>query len=460
VRNDKAGVRILVFGASAAYGEMFSPFTAFPGIAEARLRAANPDIAVEVLNLAHGGMGSRQVGEMVFRALENDKPDLIVVYTGNNEYHELRALKARSDRYDPGAELLRRRLSRSFVYRQLREWFVPTQSVSMPTADDDWLPIGRMDVTVDADDRALGLGLYADHLSAIIVAAAEHGVPLLLTTVATNIKDHIDNATPGEASLEESTALQTLSQIVEHVSAARFAAEAGKVHPHIKTEGGYHKLGMLYLSAGLVEVAADAFAKKELAALRPMTANRDLRAMVRQLGARYQTPVCDLAGALATTSPDGLPGNGVFIDHCHPNALGHARLGQALAQCIAANGFGGLSATPAMGASLEADTFRLDHYAGHRRIPGYSDNPVSPDTKTAEGAAIAGHQAFVAERFSQASTAYKQALKLGGPPGALNHNLGLVAVYSGDLEGAMLSFQAGSKAGVKASTWAGLAIKH
>ena len=84
----KAGTRILVFGASAAYGEMFGPLTAFPGQAEARLRKANPEHP-EVLNLAHGGMGSQQVSEMVFRALENDNPDLIVVYTGNNEYHEL-----------------------------------------------------------------------------------------------------------------------------------------------------------------------------------------------------------------------------------------------------------------------------------------------------------------------------------------------------------------------------------
>ena len=59
---------------------------------------------------------------MVFRVLEHGGADLLVIYTGNNEYHELRALKARSDRYDAKAELLRRRLSKSYLYRQLREW--------------------------------------------------------------------------------------------------------------------------------------------------------------------------------------------------------------------------------------------------------------------------------------------------------------------------------------------------
>ena len=105
--NKVAGKRILILGASAAYGEMYTAFTAFSGQLQNTLRRAAPDTAIEVLNLAHGGMGSRQVGEMLFRILENDKPDLVVIYTGNNEYHELRALKARSERYDPRAELLR-----------------------------------------------------------------------------------------------------------------------------------------------------------------------------------------------------------------------------------------------------------------------------------------------------------------------------------------------------------------
>ena len=131
VTNKKAGKRILVFGASAAYGEMFSPFTAFSGIAERALRESNPDTPIEVLNLAHGGMGSRQVGEMVYRAIENDTPDLIVVYTGNNEYHELRALKARSPNYDPATELFRRRLSKSALYRTLREQLVPSDTTTL-----------------------------------------------------------------------------------------------------------------------------------------------------------------------------------------------------------------------------------------------------------------------------------------------------------------------------------------
>ena len=80
-----AGQRVLVFGASAAFGEMFSEYASFPGWAQRTLRRAAPDQLVEVLNLAHGGMGSRQVKEMIYRAVSHDRPDLIVVNSGNNE---------------------------------------------------------------------------------------------------------------------------------------------------------------------------------------------------------------------------------------------------------------------------------------------------------------------------------------------------------------------------------------
>ena len=431
VTNKKAGTRILVFGASAAYGEMFSPLTAFPGQAEARLRKANPEHPIEVLNLAHGGMGSRQVSEMVFRALENDNPDLIVVYTGNNEYHELRALKARSDRYDPGAELMRRRLSKSYLYRSLRDALMPAEDTLAPPDDGTWLPIGRLDVTVDTDDRALGVVLYREHLRNLVLAAQARGIPVLLTTVATNARDHLDNATPGDADATERDALRSLESTVDKVSADQFVEDARAKEGAIKTEGGWHRLGNLLLRAGRPEAAAEAFAQKELAALRPMTSNRDLRQVVRTLGRETGTPVCDLSALLAAQAENGISGQGQFIDHCHPNAAGHRILGEALAECITEMSLTALQG----GSTLDAKTtpFRVDTYTGHREIPGFKTNPKRPDTRTAEGAALAGHQEFVRERYAKAITHYESALEQGGDPAGLHHAMGLAAMYADDL---------------------------
>lgn len=449
VTNQKAGIRILVFGASAAYGEMFSPLTAFPGQAEALLRRANPDRAIEVLNLAHGGMGSRQVGEMVFRALENDNPDLIVVYTGNNEYHEIRALKARSDRYDPAAELMRRRLSRSYLYRTLRETLMPAEDLLAPPEDETWLPIGRLDVTVDPEDRALGVALYRDHLRNLVLAAQARGIPVLLTTVATNTRGHIDNATPGQPTVAERDALHTLDGLANASNAERFTEEVRRYRSSIETEGGWHRLGNLFLRAGLMEGAADAFERKELAALRPMTSNREMRQVVKELGEATDTPVCDMAAELAGRAEHGISGQDQFIDHCHPNAQGHRVLGQVLARCIADIGLGDLKRSAPSEAPVRP--FRVDAYSGHRPIPGFKTNPVRPDLTTAEGAALAGHQAFVMERYDVAMGHYETALRQGGDATDLHHAIGVTAMYSDDLGRARRAFEVAAAAGDEAA---------
>jgi lysophospholipase L1-like esterase len=441
VASKPAGLRVLVFGASAAFGELFTESTAFPAQAQRLLRAANPDQTLEILNLAHGGMGSRQVGEMVAKVLASERPDLIVVYSGNNEYHELRALKAASDRYDPQAELLRRRMSQSYLYRQLRDWVAPSQDTLAPPEGVEWLPIGRMDVLVDEDDRQLGRLLYREHLLSIVEMAEQAGVPLLLTTVSTNLQNHVDTSTPGVISAESERRLHDLGAQVDPSSADDFLAAAQALSPQLQTEGAQHRLGQLLLRAGLQTEALAAFEQAEALALRPMSADKHLRQSLLQIGQSTETPVCDLAGAMAEGAQSAVPGSAEFVDHCHPTAAGHERLGTALARCIAEQGLlPGYTHTAVAAAELTlsstaADPYRLDHHRGHRDFPGQPPTKLAP-AGTALGATQRGHQAFLDSKYSAARRAYTRAGKLGAPAGATAVNQALTALYLLDLQAA------------------------
>ncbi|MGB0638190.1 MAG: hypothetical protein ACPGTU_02585, partial [Myxococcota bacterium] len=439
--------RILILGASAAYGEMYTAFTAFSGQLQNTLRRAAPDTAIEVLNLAHGGMGSRQVGEMLFRILENDKPDLVVIYTGNNEYHELRALKARSERYDPRAELLRRRLSKSYLYRTLREYLVPSDNTLAPPEGVEWLPVGRMDVQVDSDDRKLGELLYGEHLRDMILAAQENDVPIMITTVATNLRDHIDQGTPGTLSQEGERALHSLGAMVDQIPPARFAAEVGKHQAVLQTEGAQYRLGHLFLRAGLDEAALDAFENKEMLSLRPMTSNRALRSVVRNASKQYDVPLCDLAAALADASENGIPGNNVFLDHCHPNAAGHSILGQALSECILQQDILSFGVDSVQKQTSQIDPFRIDHYTGHRPIPGISVPKTTTIPNSPEATAEAGHKAFVQDRFDVALRQYQQAAEQGAETGSIQLSIGLTHLFRGDLLAARRAIQRSIESG-------------
>ncbi len=436
------GKRVLVVGASAAYGEMFTAFAAFPGQAERILRHASPDVPIEFINLAHGGMGSRQVKEMVFRAVSRDKPDLIIVYSGNNEYHELRALKVRSDNYDPAAELMRRRLSEhSYIYRQLRDIIQPAETLT-PPKDVDWLPIGRLDVLVNEDDRELGQLLYAEHLTEMVLAAQEHGIPILLSTVATNLRDHVDHETPGDFPPTAQARLHQLGEMMDKTERSVFLAAADAAQPLLQSEGAQFQLGQLFIRGGLRDAAFKSFENAEMMALRPMTSDRRLRQIAKEVSTELGAPLCDLAGALAAGSKHGSPGNDLFIDHCHPNVEGHRRLGLALANCIVEHdllqldiGDADLSATLERLAEIPRDPYRLDQFTGHRHLPGAKVNPPA-GAGTPLGETARGHLAFVSDRYDAALAHYVRAEQLGSPAAATSLNTGLTQLYRGDLSAA------------------------
>ena len=178
-----------------------------------------------------------------------------------------------------------------------------------------------------------------------------------------------------------------------------------------------------------------------------MTSNRRMRNMVKHTGLKYDVPVCDLATSLAEIATDGIPGNELFLDHCHPNADGHKQLGIALAQCIVDHDLLGMGAIGLRTTPPPKNLFRVDHYRGHRPIPGVTGLRNTYPTGSPEHAATAGHMAFVADRFDQALQHYDQALTLGAPSGPIQHSIGLTHLHRGDLQAARTALHDAQEAG-------------
>jgi hypothetical protein len=87
------GLRVITFGGSATAGLGYSPNVTFARHLERMLTAAYPDREVEVLNLGIVALAARQVRVLTGYACEELEPDVVVVYSGNNEFLELHAQK-------------------------------------------------------------------------------------------------------------------------------------------------------------------------------------------------------------------------------------------------------------------------------------------------------------------------------------------------------------------------------
>ena len=86
--------RVFVFGGSAAKGLGFPHNGSFAYWLDRMLRTSLPSRNIEVANLASVGYSSAQVRRLVDEVLAKGDPDLIVVYSGNNEFLDVKAKNA------------------------------------------------------------------------------------------------------------------------------------------------------------------------------------------------------------------------------------------------------------------------------------------------------------------------------------------------------------------------------
>jgi len=86
-------LRVFTFGGSATAGLGFSPNVTFARQLSRMLAQAYPDRPVEVMNLGIVALASNQVKQIVADAVRGYEPDLLVVYSGNNEFLEVHAEK-------------------------------------------------------------------------------------------------------------------------------------------------------------------------------------------------------------------------------------------------------------------------------------------------------------------------------------------------------------------------------
>ncbi len=192
-KKEPGSLRVLCFGGSATVGLGHSPNVTFARHLQVLLEKAYPERTVEVINLGVVAISSKQVRELVDDALDNADPDLLVVYSGNNEFLEVHAQRY-GELHDGLKGKMQRGLRSLALVRALENL-----SQGAPTFQD--LPDRRPgqtnskalteariieDVHLDSSDLDATVQSYADNMKAMQAAAVAAEVPALFCTVAVN----------------------------------------------------------------------------------------------------------------------------------------------------------------------------------------------------------------------------------------------------------------------------------
>lgn len=341
--------RIFVVGESSAAGVPYGTGYAFSTWLERRLAAELPDVPVEVVNAAVSGYGSRRVLGAV-REILTYAPDLVIVYSGHNEFAERRFYAHLLD-LDPrlfrlwelvvGSRLYALLSARGHVASDEPPRFDPndvgTAGQMFAAAKDRAAGRARL-ATNEMDYAAM---LYRHNLEAMARETRAAGARVLFVTVAQNLADwspgasaqrpdlDADAVAAFDAALAEGDRLAGAGQCEQAVNAYERALALDASHA-----GAHFALGSCLRALGRFDDARAAFERAS-----------DLDAVPHGIPSRFNDVVRDVArasGALlvdadarfARESPHALVGDALFVDFVHPNIRGHQLIAAAIEETL------------------------------------------------------------------------------------------------------------------------------
>ncbi|MGE5795287.1 MAG: GDSL-type esterase/lipase family protein [Ignavibacteria bacterium] len=292
----KNSFRIFVLGESSAAGYPYLPIGSFSRYLEKRLELLYPDSRIEVVNLAMTAINTYALRDL-FPEIIEQKPDLVLIYTGHNEYYGALGVGSTESFGSSTSlvnailylnkfksfELIRNSINSAaqlFSGKQKRD---PGTLMSR-IVKEQYIPFG-------GQNYRNGLNQFKNNIEDILAVAAENSIPVILGTLTSNLKDQ-----PPFISIK-----------------SKNMPGAMEVFNLAKAE----------LADGNIPAAVKLFKKaKDLDCLR-FRAPEEINDLIRKLGAEYRCPVVDVDSLFNAISPHGITGNNLMTDHLHPTLEGY-----------------------------------------------------------------------------------------------------------------------------------------
>jgi tetratricopeptide (TPR) repeat protein len=337
----KGSYRIYVLGGSAAMGTP-EPAFGLARVLEVILEERYPSTDFEVLNAAMAAINSHVALEIARDCARRD-PDLFAVYLGNNEV---------VGPFGPGTVFTAEGSPPGVIrlglgLRRLRSAQLLARGLSVlgrPTArQSSWRGMEMfLDHRVPVDDPRLErtYGQLGDNLTAIARLAARAGAPVLLSTVAVDLRDtppfgsaHRQDLDPAaleawRSAVESGDRLAAAGRVEEALARLESALEIDDRHAAL-----HYRIGRLQIARGDSEKARHHLTlARDLDTLR-VRADRRINQVIREVADNAPGAVrlvdAERRLAAAPESHAELPGSELFWEHVHLRFLGTYRLALA-----------------------------------------------------------------------------------------------------------------------------------
>jgi tetratricopeptide (TPR) repeat protein len=335
--------RIFCVGGSTTYGRPYNDATSFCGWLRALLPAADPHRNWEVINAGGISYASYRVA-VLMEELARYEPDLCIIYSGHNEFLEQRTYGELLEMPPLVRELnvlVGRTRIYAVIYRLVRGPVTPSSgAISQLPAEvnavlDD--SVGPQDYTRDDDLQRGALAHYHYNLKRMVDIAASVDAGVILVVPASNLahcspfkSEHRSGLSRDQ--LERSQVLRTAAE--DAYGRGHFEAALSSLENALPIDDRYadtHYLrGRTLAALSRAGDAKKAFVRARDEDVCPLRALTPMEEIVASVAHEKNVSLVDFAARVEGLSPDGVPGESLFLDHVHPTIDGNRLLARLL----------------------------------------------------------------------------------------------------------------------------------
>lgn len=302
--------RIFVMGGSTTAGFPYSPNGGFSRYIRDRLEIDLPNYNIEVINLGITAVNTYTILDLLPGVIDQS-PDLILLYAGHNEYYgALGAASTESIINSPAIINTYLKLSGYKTIQLLKDIIYSSMNLFNSNAKKDTgsTLMARMaseqTIELNSDLYNDGVAQFETNLESILNLSKENNVPVLIGTLASNIKDQkpFVSTTHNNVSAEQ-TFFYGLSQL---------------------------KQNKFQRADSLLNYA------KDLDGLR-FRAPSKFNEIIKNMSEVYGDYLVNVEQKLKNESPDRIVGNNLMVDHLHPTLDTYLLIGKYFYNSIIEN---------------------------------------------------------------------------------------------------------------------------
>jgi Flp pilus assembly protein TadD len=328
--------RIFCLGGSTTVGYPYWYNGSFSSFLRDHLRRVFPDRPVEVINVGMTATNSFTTLDMA-RDLMEYEPDLFLVYDGHNEFYG--ALGAASHESFGGSRWLTNLALRAI---HLKTFLLVRDAMAgmmkLTGSEEKAQPLGTMMeklargqfIPYGSPTYASGLETFRANLRDLAALCRDHGVPLILSTQVSNIRD-LEPFVSGERPdlstdvirLRDASINESMNAFMDGMFPASLGAiERAMALDSMHAETHYRAARILDTLGRDVEARLRYQRARDLDQLRFRTSTDFNQAILEQHDGSACSTV-DMERVFMGSSPDSLIGRSLMFEHLHPRSYGY-----------------------------------------------------------------------------------------------------------------------------------------